>query len=252
MTHVVYNSYITEDEIITFTLVSWCLLGQLSIASNLPPVLSRSPKWPPRYSPSCYLARSLSLSLSLCACISSFLTSILSFSLAYDTRIRLSPSVLVRVKSFACAQHARAHARHSPKSILYVSCCVRRHSFLLLHHDHHHHHHHHHLLLLLFLLRLLLTVLASLYDRLLPDHVTKELREKTANVMRTMDSLLFSLPSLRRSFFRMTDDGIILRLSKILPLLSFLNYLAISKDMIELYLFSFWYRKRNKEFVWLR
>lgn len=97
-------------------------------------------------------AISLFLSLSRMHTLSPCHTHSLSLSHAYDTRIRPSPSVLVRVKSLACAQHARAHARHSPKSILYVSRCVRRHSFLLLHLDRH--------LLLLFLLRLLLTVLA--------------------------------------------------------------------------------------------
>lgn len=88
----------------------------------------RSPKWPPRYSPPHATSRDLPLSLSFTHAYSFSLSHAFSLSLAlshaYDTRIRPSPSVLVRVKSLACAQHARAHARHSPKSILYVSRCV--------------------------------------------------------------------------------------------------------------------------------
>lgn len=106
---------------------------QFPVASNLPPaprVLQNGRRGTP---PSCYFARSPSFSLSFTHAYVLFLLVIhiitfsrsLFLSLTHTTRIRPSASVLVRVKSPACAQHARAHARHSPKSILYVSRCTK-------------------------------------------------------------------------------------------------------------------------------
>lgn len=98
--------------------------------SYLPPALSRSLKWLSRYSPLSQL-RDLPLSLSrtriyiyiyilfysLIQILSLFLPLTHTCTHAHT---HLS-SVFVRIKSLACAKHARAHARHSSKSILYVS-----------------------------------------------------------------------------------------------------------------------------------